>query len=135
MIRSVAGVLIRNGLVLLARRKPGGDMGGRWELPGGKCEGSESPAAALRREFDEEFGVAVSVGEACAEAFFRHNGKDHLVKAFFIETAGSFTTLLEHDEVAWFPIDGLPARSSLVDFDADLLNALAGHPALFRHQA
>lgn len=128
MTQSVAGVLFRDSRLLLARRKPGGDMGGRWELPGGKCEGAESREAGLVREFLEEFGLRIRVGRACATAHFRHHGKDHTVTAFLIETEGRFDHLAEHDEVGWFGREELPPRGELVDSDADLLEQIRGQP-------
>ncbi|EQD65338.1 NUDIX hydrolase, core domain protein, partial [mine drainage metagenome] len=55
----VAGVL-RNpqGQVLLAQRRPGGDLAGLWEFPGGKREADESAGSALVRELREELGVS-----------------------------------------------------------------------------
>ena len=121
MTQSVAGILLREGEVLLARRKSGGDMGGRWELPGGKCEMGETPETALIREFHEEFGMAITVGTACASTMFRHAGKDHQVTAFMISTEGTIAFLAEHDETHWFSLRALPPRRELVDSDADLL--------------
>ncbi len=124
MVQSVAGVLIRDNKILLAKRKSGGDMGGRWELPGGKCEHGETQVQALIREFDEEFAIQVEVTAACASSHFRHHGKDHEVTAYFIQTREAFGALPEHDEIAWFPLDHLPATSELVDSDADLLQQI-----------
>jgi mutator protein MutT len=62
------GVLIetRDGrpCVLIARRPAGAVLSGLWELPGGKVESGESPRDCLVREFREELGVGVRVGEA-----------------------------------------------------------------------
>lgn len=56
----VAGILRRaDGQVYLARRRAGGEHGGRWEFPGGKCEAGETPRAALARELAEELGIEV----------------------------------------------------------------------------
>lgn len=128
MTQSVAGVWIKDGRVLLARRKPGGDMGGRWELPGGKCEGGELPAAALAREFQEELGLPIRVGAELASSLFRHAGRDHRVTAYRVEALGEVAFLAEHDELAWFPLDALPQRRLIVDSDADLLDQVAGRP-------
>jgi mutator protein MutT len=46
--------------VLIARRPRSAIRGGLWELPGGKAEPGETPAAAAARELAEETGVTVS---------------------------------------------------------------------------
>lgn len=49
--------------VLIARRPMSAIRGGLWELPGGKAEPGETPAAAAARELVEETGVAVVADE------------------------------------------------------------------------
>lgn len=59
VVRVAAAILIRgDGRVLLAQRLPGTPYPGFWEFPGGKLEPGESAVDALRRELDEELGVA-----------------------------------------------------------------------------
>jgi mutator protein MutT len=58
-----AGLIFRQGRLLLARRRPGDHLGGLWEFPGGKREPGETFAECLRRELREELGVEVEVGE------------------------------------------------------------------------
>lgn len=53
----VAGVFVRQGRLLLARRPPGRPWAGLWEFPGGKVEESETPEDALVREWREEMDV------------------------------------------------------------------------------
>lgn len=53
----VAGVFVRGGRLLLARRPPGRAWAGLWEFPGGKVEPGETPEDALVREWKEEMGV------------------------------------------------------------------------------
>jgi mutator protein MutT len=64
--RVAAGVIQREGRLLLTRRPPGGPLGLMWELPGGKIEPGESPAVALVREIREELGVGASAGDTLA---------------------------------------------------------------------
>jgi 8-oxo-dGTP diphosphatase len=53
----VAGVFVREGRLLLARRPPGRAWAGLWEFPGGKVEDGETPEDALVREWREEMDV------------------------------------------------------------------------------
>jgi 8-oxo-dGTP diphosphatase len=57
MLLVVAGIFVREGRLLLARRPANGRYPGLWELPGGKVEPDESPEEALVREWKEELGV------------------------------------------------------------------------------
>ena len=57
----VVAVIYKNGKILIDKRKPGGLLGGLWELPGGKVAKGESLKAALLREVREELGVRVRV--------------------------------------------------------------------------
>mgnify|MGYP001582815186 CR=1 FL=1 len=60
MIEVVAGVIIREGRILLTQRRADKDFPYCWESPGGKVEGlHESHHTALARELREELGVGV----------------------------------------------------------------------------
>ena len=58
-----AGVIWRDGQLLIAQRPLDGLLGGMWEFPGGKQLPDESLAECLKRELDEELGIEVAVGE------------------------------------------------------------------------
>jgi len=53
----VAGILVKEGRLLMSRRPPGVAWPGLWELPGGKVEAGETPEEALVREWREELDV------------------------------------------------------------------------------
>ena len=56
----VVGVLRRDdGRRLMELRPEAGGAGGRWAHPGGKIERGENADAALRRELEEEIGIAL----------------------------------------------------------------------------
>jgi 8-oxo-dGTP diphosphatase len=59
----VAGVIMRDGKILIGQRKRGGRHPLKWEFPGGKVEPGEDPCAALARELREELSVEAVVGE------------------------------------------------------------------------
>ena len=63
IIEVSAGVIFRDGKVLITRRPAGAHLGGLWEFPGGKRRAAESFEACLIRELREELGIEVSVKE------------------------------------------------------------------------
>jgi A/G-specific adenine glycosylase len=57
-----AGIVWKDGKILIAQRKSNGLLGGLWEFPGGKKKPRESLQTACRREIQEETGVTVRAG-------------------------------------------------------------------------
>jgi 8-oxo-dGTP diphosphatase len=113
---SVAGIARRGNLLFIARRLSGGDLGGKWEFPGGKVEDGESDEAALIREFREEFGLRISVGPPLCGADFEHRGIRRKLRASLIELKGE-PRLREHSEWKW----AAPEEIETLDFaDSDL---------------
>ncbi len=68
-IEVTAAIIERDGLVLIARRPPGGRHPGCWEFPGGKVEPGETSQKCLAREMAEEMGVGIEVGELLAKGY------------------------------------------------------------------
>jgi 8-oxo-dGTP diphosphatase len=62
-VEVAAGLIFRDGRLLITQRRPGDHLGGLWEFPGGKRQPDETFAECLRRELREELGIAVAVGE------------------------------------------------------------------------
>jgi 8-oxo-dGTP diphosphatase len=58
----VCALIERGGCVLLARRPAHKQLALKWEFPGGKVAGDETPAAALIREIKEELGCDIILG-------------------------------------------------------------------------
>jgi 8-oxo-dGTP diphosphatase len=59
IVEVAAGLIFREGLLLIAQRPIGGHLGGLWEFPGGKREEGESFESCLKRELLEELAVEV----------------------------------------------------------------------------
>jgi 8-oxo-dGTP diphosphatase len=63
MKRVVAGLIVKDGKLLVCQRTRHQTMPLKWEFPGGKIEEGEQPRDALRRELDEELGILAKVGD------------------------------------------------------------------------
>ena len=61
IIEVAAGLVFRDGRLLITQRPTGGHLEGLWEFPGGKREPHESFEQALHRELMEELGIEVEV--------------------------------------------------------------------------
>ena len=75
----VAGVVARDGRIMLCRRRPEVHNGLKWEFPGGKLEPGEAPEDALRRELREELAIDVRVGRVLDAVLHRYPDRDVLV--------------------------------------------------------
>ncbi len=63
LIEVAAGLVLRNGRLLITQRRAQDHLGGLWEFPGGKREPNETFEECVRRELKEELGVEVEVRE------------------------------------------------------------------------
>jgi 8-oxo-dGTP diphosphatase len=120
---SVAGIAVEDGKVFVARRIPGGDLGEKWEFPGGKVEEGESDQNALIREFREEFRVTVRVGCFVGSASFEHHGQNRVLRAYRVYPESRDFTLLEHTEWKWVSPQSIAALD-FADSDRKLLPEL-----------
>jgi 8-oxo-dGTP diphosphatase len=62
----VAGILSRQGKVLIGQRQAQDRHALKWEFPGGKVERGETPRQALARELREELRVDAEIGAEVA---------------------------------------------------------------------
>lgn len=122
MIEVVAAVLEKDGKFLIACRKKGAHLEGKWEFPGGKIEKGETPEIALKRELQEEFGIDCEIGNFVAESIFDYGkGKEIRLAGFLtVHLAGEFL-LNDHSEIRWISksefdnFDFAPADMPIVD--------------------
>lgn len=108
MSNSVACIVFKNGKILVAHRIPKGDMGNRWEFPGGKVDEGETDQIAVVREMREEFGVKAFPYEKIASCSFFHKEKECFLNAYLVQLEHDGIekpyVLTEHTEYKWvFP--------------------------------
>ena len=62
VIDVAAGLVFRNGTLLITQRPAHAHLGGLWEFPGGKRHPDETFEECLHRELMEELGIEVALG-------------------------------------------------------------------------
>lgn len=121
MQKVTAGLLVREGRVLIALRKAGKHMGRKWEFPGGKIHPGESPEECLRRELAEELDIEARIGRLVGAAHYSNPDMDLdleilLYRAEYL--SGTFT-LHDHEALAWVEPGQLESYD-LADSDREL---------------
>lgn len=96
-----AAVLERGSRILIAKKREGTHLAGKWEFPGGKVEPGETPEACLRRELREEFGIEAAVGEFIAASEFDYGSVRIRLLAYRARYLSGEFTLTDHSEVRW----------------------------------
>lgn len=111
----VACALIEHGgRLLTVQRGPAMSLPLKWELPGGKIEPGECPAACLRRELREELGVEVSVGDPLPAVAHDYPAFSVVLYPRRCRITGGEMTLHEHADARWL----MPAEVLSVDWAA-----------------
>lgn len=104
-VQVVAGLMIEDGKILIARRLLSDSNGGLWEFPGGKVEKGESPEQALSRELKEELNLYVKVGGHFGDNHFETVRAKFELKLYVCRRLSGTIFLTEHSEFAWITLD------------------------------
>lgn len=109
----VAGVLQREGSILICRRRADQPHALKWEFPGGKVEPGETPLAALQRELREELGIESGPASEISRYEYTYPGKNPILLIFLrvTEWQGDIENLI-FDRIVWEH----PGRLSSYDF-------------------
>ena len=120
-----AGLIVRDGEILICQRRADQPMALQWEFPGGKLEPGETAEQALARELDEELGIEAQVGQRVTRIRhnYRHGGAVDL--QFFV--VPSFKRELENKifhQFRWVKLEELP-QYDFLPADRNLIRDLA----------
>lgn len=106
----VAALILRADKVLICQRTRHQTMPLKWEFPGGKIEPGETEPAALRRELEEELGVAATIGPKLTTVRHRYASGAAVELHFFV--VNEFTGVIENrifEDVRWIGLNQLPS--------------------------
>jgi len=103
-IHVVAGILVRDGCVLLGQRRSDQPFPDLWEFPGGKVEPGESAREALVREFAEELATAAVPGPRLLTYRYTYpNGFSPHLSFFLVADATPAPTNQNFADLRWIP--------------------------------
>ena len=122
----VAGLIYRNGRLLVCQRRADGAFPLKWEFPGGKVENGETDLDALTRELQEELSIRVR----SAALLYRHShsypGGPRVSLRFYhvCEFEGEATNLV-FERISWSEFADL-AQLDFLEGDRPIIDKLIG---------
>ncbi|HWY02906.1 MAG TPA: (deoxy)nucleoside triphosphate pyrophosphohydrolase [Candidatus Acidoferrum sp.] len=125
MKRVVAGLIVKQGKLLVCQRTRHQTMPLKWEFPGGKIEEGEQPRAALRRELEEELGILATVGDEVRRIQHEYPNGGMVELRFFI--VREYQKEIENRifrEIQWAEPNELP-KYDFLEADLTLVRELA----------
>ena len=96
-----AGLIWKDGKLLITRRPEGSHLAGYWEFPGGKQEPGESLEACLEREIREELGMEVKAVKHLLQIDHDYEIKSITLHLFLCDWLSGDPTPIGCDEIRW----------------------------------
>lgn len=125
-IEVVAGLIVRNGRVLICQRSAASKFPLKWEFPGGKVETGEAPSEALRRELREELAIEVEESKELFRHVHHYKEMPPVELRFYQVTRyrGEVKNLI-FQQVVWAQVQNLE-QFDFLEGDLPLIKTLSG---------
>ncbi|MFH1628943.1 MAG: 8-oxo-dGTP diphosphatase MutT [Pseudomonadota bacterium] len=120
-----AGLIWKNGKLLIAKRPQGTHLEGFWEFPGGKQKEGEGLKECLEREIDEELGIKARVEESFLTVDHEYPNKRISLHVFNCTWLKGKPLPLQCQEVRWVVFDDL-SKLPFPPPDIKVIETLAG---------
>jgi len=121
VIQVAAGLVFKQGRLLITQRNESDHLGGMWEFPGGKIEPGETFEQCLCRELREELEIDVEVSELVETISHQYPERKVLIKFFRCNIILGEPKLLDCQNLEWVEVDELdnyefpPADAQLIE--------------------
>ncbi|MBO60909.1 MAG: 8-oxo-dGTP diphosphatase MutT [Verrucomicrobiales bacterium] len=129
-VEVAAGLVFRNGKLLITKRQKGSHLAGLWEFPGGKRESGETVEECLRRELREELGIQIAVGQALETVTHRYPEKTVQITFFTCRLTKGEPSAIECADLVWSERESL-AKFDFPPADQRLISRLVDEPSLW----
>lgn len=104
-----AGLIMCNGLILIAQRKKGKSLELKWEFPGGKLEEGETFEECLKRELSEEMGLEISIKEHFIDSTYKYDFGTIVLHSYWASCKSqNIPFIIDHEQYKWIKIEELP---------------------------
>ena len=122
-----AGVIERDGQILIGQRRIGDTHPLKWEFPGGKVEAGESPRDGLQRELEEELCIQAIIGTELIRYEYQYPGRSPILLIFFrVDSYQGEPRSSAFAQIRWEARERLPEYDFL-DGDRDFVKRLASN--------
>jgi 8-oxo-dGTP diphosphatase len=105
LIEVVAAVIRQDNLYYLVQRPFKGEVGGKWEFPGGKIETNERHEIALARELKEELYIDIRVTNFILSSFYEYQSFNLKIHFYACLIESGTPQLTEHIDQVWVTKD------------------------------
>src|SRR5438046_262774 len=112
LIEVAAGLVFREGKLLITQRYLQAHLGGLWEFPGGKREEGESFEECLRRELKEELGIELEIHEEIESIIHQYPEKTVQLKFYRCTLTQNEPKTLGCQDFRWITLDELTKFAS-----------------------
>lgn len=118
-----AGIIAREGHILICQRRQGSWGEFKWEFPGGKVEDREDPAESLRRELREELAIEPQIGPLLCRLEHRYPDREVELYVFQILTYTGEVRNKQFESIQWVRLKEL-SDFDFLDADRPVVEAL-----------
>lgn len=128
-IHVAAAVMIQEHKVFAAQRKDSGELGLKWEFPGGKLEPGETGEDAIVREIMEELSATIAVDRHLMTVDHQYDSFRITMDAYLCTLTDGNLSIGEHVDFRWlsphelYTVDWAAADIPIVDAIARMLSA------------